>query len=239
MQGARGPASVPPLVVAVDGAPGREVGRQCPPHAPVVDDVPDRVHHNPAAVLLGPPARWGLAGRDRQQWGQQRPFGIGGVGRVAARAAATWAGACAHWYGRADWHQGSWCCGLVSSPPSLPGAPPACQPRRADQRSQTARHCLTRFRNSHLDIRGHERSAGTFSNKTDANNAWKKAEGAVSSGKPGDPSRGRQTFETYALEKWLPHHLLEPGVRKNYAGHIRNHLLPAFGPMKMRDIMPE
>ena len=51
--------------------------------------------------------------------------------------------------------------------------------------------------------------------------------------------RGRQTFESYVLEKWLPHHLLEPGVRKNYAGHIRNQLLPVFGPMKMRDIMPE
>jgi integrase len=25
----------------------------------------------------------------------------------------------------------------------------------------------------------------------------------------------------------------------NYASHIRNHLLPFFGPMKMRDIMPE
>jgi integrase len=41
------------------------------------------------------------------------------------------------------------------------------------------------------------------------------------------------------MEKWLPHHLLEPGVRPNYASHIRNHLLPFFGPMKMRDIMPE
>jgi hypothetical protein len=106
-------------------------------------------------------------------------------------------------------------------------------------RKRIGRDGKPRYTAYYLDIRGHERSAGTFSNKTDANNAWKKAEGAVSSGKPGDPSRGRQTFETYALEKWLPHHLLEPGVRKNYAGHIRNHLLPVFGPMKMRDIMPE
>lgn len=28
-------------------------------------------------------------------------------------------------------------------------------------------------------------------------------------------------------------------MRSNYASHIRNHLLPFFGPMKMRDIMPE
>jgi site-specific recombinase XerC len=62
---------------------------------------------------------------------------------------------------------------------------------------------------------------------------------AVSAGKQGDPSRGRQTFEAYVMEKWLPHHELEPGVRSNYAGQIRKHLLPFFGPMKMRDIMPE
>jgi integrase len=106
-------------------------------------------------------------------------------------------------------------------------------------RKRTGRDGKPRYTAYYLDIRGQERSAGTFSRKKDANKAWQKAEGTVSAGKPGDPSRGRQTFEAYVLEKWLPHHLLEPGVRKNYAGHIRNHLLPFFGPMKMRDIMPE
>jgi integrase len=106
-------------------------------------------------------------------------------------------------------------------------------------RKRTGRDGKPRYTAYYLDIRGQERSAGTFSSKRDANDAWKKAEGAVRVGKPGDPSRGRQTFEPYVLGKWLPHHLLEPGVRKNYEGHIRNHLLPFFGPMKMRDIMPE
>jgi integrase len=106
-------------------------------------------------------------------------------------------------------------------------------------RKRIGRDGKPRYTAYYLDIRGQERSAGTFGRKKDADNAWKKAEGTVSAGKPGDPSRGRQTFESYVLEKWLPHHLLEPGVRKNYAGHIRNHLLPFFGPMKMRDIMPE
>jgi integrase-like protein len=41
------------------------------------------------------------------------------------------------------------------------------------------------------------------------------------------------------LDKWLPNHQLEPGVRRNYAGQINKHLMPFFGPMKMRDIMPE
>jgi integrase len=106
-------------------------------------------------------------------------------------------------------------------------------------RKRTGRDGRPRYTAYYLDIRGRERSAGTFSNKKDASDAWKKAEADVSTGKPGDPSRGRQTFEVYVLDKWLPHHQLEPGVRSNYASHIRNHLLPFFGPMKMRDIMPE
>jgi integrase len=89
------------------------------------------------------------------------------------------------------------------------------------------------------DIRGEERSAGTFARKKEADDAWKAAEATVSAGKRGDPSRGRQTFQTYVLEKWLPHHQLEPGVRGEYERQIRKHLLPFFGPMKMRDIMPE
>jgi integrase len=89
------------------------------------------------------------------------------------------------------------------------------------------------------DIRGEERSAGTFGRKKEADDAWKAAEAAVRAGKRGDPSRGRQTFEAYVLEKWLPNHQLEPGVRGEYQRQIRRHLLPFFGPMKMRDIMPE
>jgi integrase len=106
-------------------------------------------------------------------------------------------------------------------------------------RKRTGRDGKPRYTAYYLDIRGQERSAGTFPRKKDADDAWKKAEADVSAGKPGDPSRGKQTFEAYVLHKWLPHHLLEPGVRSNYASHIRNHLLPFFGPMKMRDIMPE
>jgi integrase len=90
-----------------------------------------------------------------------------------------------------------------------------------------------------LDIRGQERSAGTFARKRDADDAWKNAEAAIRAGRRGDPSRGKRLFEAYVLEEWLPHHQLEPGVRSEYARQIRKHLLPYFGPMKMRDIMPE
>jgi integrase len=106
-------------------------------------------------------------------------------------------------------------------------------------RKRAGRDGKSRYTSYYLDIRGQERSAGTFSNKKDSDDAWKKAEVGVKAGKQGDPGRGKQTFEVYALEKWLPHHQLEPGVRSNYAGQIRKHLIPFFGPMKMRDILPE
>jgi integrase len=106
-------------------------------------------------------------------------------------------------------------------------------------RKRPGRDGKPRYTAYYLDIRGQERSAGTFGRRKDADDAWKKAEVAIDAGKRGDPSRGRQTFQTYVLEKWLPHHQLEPGVRSEYARQIRKHLLPFFGPMKMRDIMPE
>ena len=106
-------------------------------------------------------------------------------------------------------------------------------------RKRMGRDGKPRYTAYYLDIRGLERSAGTFSSKKDANDAWKVAEAGVRAGRQGDPGRGRQTFEVYVLDKWLPHHLLEPGVRSNYGGQLRKHLIPFFGPMKMRDILPE
>lgn len=106
-------------------------------------------------------------------------------------------------------------------------------------RKRAGRDGKPRYTAYYFDIRGRERSAGTFSNKKDANKAWQDAESNVRAGKRGDPKRGRQAFERYALNEWLPHHLLEPGVRRNYLGQIQKHLIPFFGPMEMRDIFPE
>jgi len=106
-------------------------------------------------------------------------------------------------------------------------------------RKRVGRAGKPRYTAYYFDIRGQQRSAGTFSNIRDANKAWQDAEASIRAGKKGDPKRGRQTFEAYVLDKWLPHHLLEPGVRRNYAGQINKHLLSFFGPMKMRDILPE
>jgi integrase len=106
-------------------------------------------------------------------------------------------------------------------------------------RKRNGQDSRPRYTAYYLDFRGQERSAGTYPSKRAADKAWQDEEARARTGKPGSPARGRQTFETYVLEEWLPHHLLEPGVRSNYAGHIRNHLLPFFGPMKMRDMLPE
>jgi integrase len=106
-------------------------------------------------------------------------------------------------------------------------------------RKRIGRHGKPSYTAYYRDIRGEERSAGTFGRKREADDAWKAAEAGVRAGRRGDPSRGRQTFAAYVLEKWLPNHQLEPGVRGEYRRQIRKHLLPFFGPMKMRDIMPE
>ena len=106
-------------------------------------------------------------------------------------------------------------------------------------RKRIGRDGKPRYTAYYLDVRGQERSAGTFSNKKDANDAWQDEEAKVRAGKQSDPGRGRQTFGTYVQDKWLPHHQLEPGVRSNYAGQVNKHLMPFFGPMKMRDILPE
>src|SRR5262245_14093123 len=84
-----GAASVPALVETVDSAPGREVSWHRPPHAPVVDHIPDRVYYRPAAIRFGTPARRGLAGWDRQQRRDQRPFAVGGIGGVAGAGGGT------------------------------------------------------------------------------------------------------------------------------------------------------
>ncbi len=106
-------------------------------------------------------------------------------------------------------------------------------------RKRIGRDGKPRYTAYYRDIRDEERSAGTFGRKKEADDAWKAAEAGVSAGKRGDPSRGRQLFQVYVLDKWLPDHQLEPGVRSEYLRQIRKHLLPFFGPMKMRDVMPE
>jgi hypothetical protein len=75
-----GPAGHEP----VTGAAGRDVFGQGPPLAAGIDHVADGVHDLPAGMLLRTAAGRSLAGRDRQQRLDQRPFVVPGVGGVAA-----------------------------------------------------------------------------------------------------------------------------------------------------------
>ncbi|SEG93566.1 Phage integrase family protein [Thermomonospora echinospora] len=97
----------------------------------------------------------------------------------------------------------------------------------------------TRYTAVYIDLQGRTRSAGTFSNKKDANTAWQDKEVELRQGKVGDPKRGQMTLRKYATEVWLPNHRIEPKTREKYTGYLDKHILPELGPMKMADIFPE
>src|SRR6266568_2882198 len=96
-----------------------------------------------------------------------------------------------------------------------------------------------RYTAVYVDLRGSERSAGTFSSAKAADRAWQKAEVELRQGRVGDPARGRQTLRKYVEERWLPNHVIEPTTREKYAYYLRAHIFPVLGPMRMADIFPE
>jgi integrase len=96
-----------------------------------------------------------------------------------------------------------------------------------------------RYTAYYWDLKGRERSAGTFSSKKRAEQAWQDAEAEVRKGRVGDPGRGRQTFQQYVEQTWLPNHQVEVSTREAYTHSIYKHLMPEFGPMRMIDILPE
>ncbi|GAA3397524.1 hypothetical protein GCM10020369_78060 [Cryptosporangium minutisporangium] len=54
-----------------------------------------------------------------------------------------------------------------------------------------------RYTAYYWDIKGNERSAGTFGSEKEADKAWQKAETEIAAGKVGDRRRGRQTLRHY------------------------------------------
>jgi integrase len=96
-----------------------------------------------------------------------------------------------------------------------------------------------RYTACYLDLKGRERSAGTFSSKKQADQAWQAAEVEMRKGRVGDPARGRQTFKQYVEQTWLPNHQIEVSTREAYTYSIYKHLMPESGPMRMIDILPE
>jgi integrase len=89
------------------------------------------------------------------------------------------------------------------------------------------------------DLKGRQRSAGTFTTQRQADRAWQRAESRVAQGQLGEPGRGRQTFRDYVEKTWLPNHEIEATTRQSYSYVLQKHILPEFGPMRMIDIMPE
>ncbi|MGO9279552.1 MAG: hypothetical protein ACLP3Q_18800, partial [Streptosporangiaceae bacterium] len=61
-------------------------------------------------------------------------------------------------------------------------------------KKRIGRNGKPRYTAVYLDLRGSERSAGTFGSEKAANKAWQNAEVELRQGRVGDPARGRQTF---------------------------------------------
>jgi hypothetical protein len=96
-----------------------------------------------------------------------------------------------------------------------------------------------RYTAYYVDVRGKERSAGTFSNRKQADKEWQDKESKLAEGRVGDPARGRMRFQRYVEETWLPNHEVEPTTRQSYTYSIYRHIMPWFGSMRMIDILPE
>lgn len=95
-----------------------------------------------------------------------------------------------------------------------------------------------RYTAYYVDLRGQERSAGTYGSEKQANKAWQKAETRIAEGRGGDPARGRQTFRRYVETEWLPNHVMEATTREGYTYSIKAHIMETFGNMRMREILP-
>lgn len=96
-----------------------------------------------------------------------------------------------------------------------------------------------RYTAYYVDAKGHERSAGTFSTKKEADDKWQDAESRVRHGRVGDPARGRMRFERYVEDTWLPNHVIEPSTRQSYTYSLHKHIIPEFGSMRMVDVLPQ
>ena len=96
-----------------------------------------------------------------------------------------------------------------------------------------------RYAAVYRDLRGRQRSAGTFASGRQADRAWQRAEAKVAQGYLGDPGRGRQAFRAYVENTWLPNHEIEASTRQTYTYLLDKYVLDEFGPMRMIDILPE
>ncbi len=104
-----------------------------------------------------------------------------------------------------------------------------CRQNKLKQRRYTA---------VYRDVRGIERSAGTFTRKAKAERAWKSAEAAVADGRYLDVDQGRKRFAEYARGTWLPQFAGEDSTIQGYGFYLEKYLIPEFGATRMIEITP-
>jgi integrase len=95
-----------------------------------------------------------------------------------------------------------------------------------------------RYQAHFIDVRGRQRSAGTYASVDKAKRAWQRAEEGIASGRLGDAQRGRQKLQRYVEDEWLPHHQMEARTRENYTYYFCRYIQPTFGSMRMVEILP-
>jgi integrase len=95
-----------------------------------------------------------------------------------------------------------------------------------------------RYQACYNDLHGKQRSAGTFSSKKKADHEWQAVEARQREGRGSPSARGRKRFRAYAVDTWLPHHVMEASTREGYTYTLNKHLLPYFGELRMIDITP-
>ncbi|MEV0056174.1 hypothetical protein AB0H34_37520 [Saccharopolyspora shandongensis] len=96
-----------------------------------------------------------------------------------------------------------------------------------------------RYTAYYWDLRGRQRSAGTFARQRDAERAWRRAEAQIADGKFVNLATGRQRFARYVTEVWLPNHVMELNTRQGYQQITQKYLLGEFGSMRMNELLPD
>ena len=96
-----------------------------------------------------------------------------------------------------------------------------------------------RYTAVYVDLRGSERSAGTFASEKAADRAWQKAEVELRQGRVGDPARGRQTLRSMSRSDGCPTTCWSRPPGRKYTYYLGAHIFPELGPMRMTDIFPE
>ena len=105
-------------------------------------------------------------------------------------------------------------------------------------RERVGRNGVVRYQALYKDVKGDQRSAGTFATEDRAIRAWQREEDKLDEGRLTDTRRGKQRFRRYVEEEWFPNHQMEATTRQNYSYYLDRYILSFFGKMTMISILP-